>query len=76
MPKHMKQSSGQHDKVSKVTTDLDFELPDEPGFISRTHPMSANALYRHNQWFVKAFNTRPGAEERRLRDKCDVPFVL
>ena len=29
-----------------------------------------------NQWLVESRDARPGFEEQRLRDKCNVEFVL
>ena len=54
----------------------ELELPDDPGFISEPPRMSADAIFRINQSQMKFFNSRPGAEEQRLREKCNVPFVL
>lgn len=38
--------------------------------------MTADEMFRFNQWLIKEFNSRPDAEELCLRTKCDVEFVL
>jgi len=53
-----------------------LELPEDSSFISEPPRMSADAIFWINQSQMKFFNSRPGAEEQRLREKCNVPFVL
>ena len=72
----MRQSSKQADKVVNPKTELDLEFPDAPDFISRPPRMTPDAMYVLNQPMVEAFNSRPDAEEERLRTKCHVEFVL
>ncbi|HZV35900.1 MAG TPA: hypothetical protein VFB72_15090 [Verrucomicrobiae bacterium] len=71
----MKQSSAQRDNKSSPS-DLDLDLPVDTGFRSHLEPVSADAMLRHNRWLVEKFNSLPDAEERRLRTKCNVEFVL
>jgi hypothetical protein len=53
-----------------------LEFPVDPDFISEPPRRSADEMYRINQTQLKFYNSIPGLEERRLRDKCDVPFIL
>lgn len=72
----MKPLSEQANKDSNIKSDLDFELPVEPGFVSKTHPMTPDEMLQHNQWLIEQLNTSPEAKERWRRDKCDVEFIL
>jgi hypothetical protein len=76
----MKPSSGQPDKLAEAaapySTGPDLEFPVDPGFISQPPRMTADQMYHFNMELMTFFNTRPEVAERRLRDKCDVPFVL
>ncbi|MDB6022102.1 MAG: hypothetical protein JWQ04_1959 [Pedosphaera sp.] len=64
------------DEILEYKTNLDLELPFDSDFLSCLPPISADEMFRYNQKFVEEFNSRPDAEELRLRDKCDVEFVL
>ena len=39
-------------------------------------PIGLDAMIRFSEANLALFNSRPGAEEQRLREKCNVPFVL
>lgn len=53
-----------------------LELPDTSGFVSRRISVGLEAMIRFSEERLALVNSRPGAEERRLRDKCTVPFEL
>jgi hypothetical protein len=64
------------DKNVRSTSDLDLDLPIEPGFISHLAPVNIDVILQQNKWLAEQFNSLPDAEKRRLRSKCDVEFVL
>ncbi|MDB6015732.1 MAG: hypothetical protein JWR19_221 [Pedosphaera sp.] len=76
----MKASSAQPNNsrraVGLFSSGPELELPDDPGFASESPRLSGDALFRLNQSQWPFFNSRPGAEEQRLREKCSVPFEL
>jgi len=76
----MKPSSGQPDKLAEAAAPYSsgpfLEFPADPGFVSVPPRMTADQMFRFNMEQMKFFNARPEIAERRLRDKCDVPFVL
>jgi hypothetical protein len=72
----MRPSSAQTDNFANAASGLDLEFPVDPGFESKLNPISPDSLFRMNQWLVESRDARPGFEEQRLRDKCNVEFVL
>ena len=63
-----------NDHLLKLTDTLD--LPDGAGFESHYVRVGLEAMVELCEARLPLFNSRPDAEERRLRDKCDVEFVL
>ena len=53
---------------------LEFPVGNE--FVERRSRMGVDAIFRFSEERLPLFNARPGAEERRLREKNGVPFVL
>ena len=53
---------------------LEFPVPIE--FVERRSRMGLDAIFRFSEERLPLFNARPGAEERRLREKNGVPFIL
>jgi hypothetical protein len=53
-----------------------LELPDGSDFSSHRQRIGLDAMIRFCEANLALFNSRPGAEEQRLREKCNVPFVL
>jgi hypothetical protein len=76
----MKHSSGEpgdhHADAGYFAGAPELDLPDDPGFISESPRVNADVLYRHNLSQMKFLNSRPGADEQRFREKCDVPFEI
>jgi hypothetical protein len=59
------------------STEEDFlDLPEGWRFMSRSPRIGLDAMIRFCEANLALFNSRPGAEEQRLREKCNVPFVL
>jgi hypothetical protein len=56
--------------------DLDLEFPVAPDFISRPPRVGFQAMLRRCEEMLAYRNSRSGEEERRLREKIDVEFVL
>jgi hypothetical protein len=63
-------------KRGRITEENFLELPDGSGFNSHTQRIGLDAMIRFCEANLALFNSRPGAEKRRLREKCNVPFVL
>ncbi|HWF19603.1 MAG TPA: hypothetical protein VG754_10050 [Verrucomicrobiae bacterium] len=59
-----------------ITLRHTLELPDGSGFESRYVRVGLEAMIELCESRLDFFNSLPDAEERRLRDKCDVEFVL
>ena len=76
----MKPSSGQPDKLEEpaglYSSGPSLNFPVDPDFVSEMPRRTADQMFRFNMGQMKFFNNLPGAAEQRLRDKCDVPFVL
>jgi hypothetical protein len=53
-----------------------LDLPDCSGFVSRQVSVGIDEMLRFSEERLARFNSRPGAEAERLREKCDVPFEL
>jgi hypothetical protein len=53
-----------------------LELPVDPGFASEPPHLTGDQLFEMNLAYLKSSYPRPEDEERRLREKCDVPFEL
>ncbi len=53
-----------------------LELPDGTGFESRQVRVGLEAMVELCESRLELFNSRPDADDRRLRDKCNVEFVL
>jgi hypothetical protein len=63
-------------KKELITLENILDLPDGTGFESKQVRVGLDAMIRRCEELLPIFNSRPGAEEERLRDKCDVEFVL
>lgn len=59
-----------------ITLEHALDLPETPDFVSILPPVSPEVVFRWSEELLPQFNARPDAEERRLRDKCRVPFEL
>lgn len=59
-----------------LTTDLELEFPDGTGFESKYVRVGLEAMIEICESRLELFNSHPGAQERRLRDKCNIEFVL
>lgn len=59
-----------------IRLDDTLELPDGTGFESDYVRVGLEAMVELCEARLPFFNSRPDAEERRLRDKCNVEFVL
>ncbi len=63
-------------KKELITLENILELPDGTSFESKQVRVGLDAMIRRCEELLPIFNSRPGAEEERLQDKCDVEFVL
>jgi len=79
MPNSMKPSS---EAPSKANQEPSFwggpalDLPVDPGFLSETQSLTVDQLFRLNLKLLDPGRDLKAEEERRLRDKCNVPFEL
>ena len=64
------------EKRELITLEHPLELPDGSGFESRSVRVGLDAMIQLCEERLHLFNARPGAEAERLRDKCDVEFIL
>lgn len=74
-PKSVTKSSLPHPD-DPLTLAHPLDLPDPQGFRSIRVSIGLDAMIRFSEERLALVNSRPGAEERRLRDKCNVPFEL
>ncbi|HEX3798037.1 MAG TPA: hypothetical protein VH413_04990 [Verrucomicrobiae bacterium] len=63
-------------KKAVITLENILELPDPMGFESKRTPVSMDEMLRWCESCLPMWNSQPEAEERRLRGKCMVEFVL
>jgi len=63
-------------KKGHITGEDILELPEGWRFMFPNPPIGLDAMIRFCEANLALFNSRPGAEEQRLREKCNVPFVL
>ncbi len=74
--KSSKKSSRRLPKKGHITGEDILELPEGWRFMFPNPPIGLDAMIRFSEANLALFNSRPGAEEQRLREKCNVPFVL
>ena len=55
---------------------LEIHPPCSIKFTPKLPPIGMDRWFKINEAMLLFFNTLPGANERRLRDMCDVPFEL
>jgi hypothetical protein len=53
-----------------------LEFPEDWRFAAPCSRIGLEQILQFNKRQLPLFNSRPGAEEQRLREKCDVPFEL
>jgi hypothetical protein len=63
-------------KREMITLENILELPDGADFESKRVNVSLDEMIRWCESCLPEWNSQPGAEEARLRDKIDVEFVL
>lgn len=81
LKKSICRSSQRHQNSAMNTDHLltlvhNLELPDGTGFESQYVRVGLEKMVELCESRLELFNSRPDAEERRLRDKCNVEFVL
>lgn len=59
-----------------ITLEHNLELPDGTGFESQYVRVGLEKMVELCESRLEFFNSRPEAEERRLRTKCYVEFTL
>ncbi len=63
-------------KKARAAEDDFLEFPEGWRFMYCSPRIGLDAMIRFSAENLARFNARPGAEEERLRDKCNVPFEL
>jgi hypothetical protein len=59
-----------------ITLEHELDLPDISNFVSKTYPVGIDRMMQLCEEQLPFLNSRPDAAEKRLRDKCTVPFEL
>jgi hypothetical protein len=72
----IKSSRRPQDNRRSSRTEPVLELPDPAGFVSKTFRIGLDRMLAFSEARLHLFDSRPGAEEQRLWEKCDVPFEL
>jgi hypothetical protein len=68
--------AGKARKKAVITLENILELPDPMAFQSKRSPVSLDEMIKWCESCLPMWNSQPGAEEKRLREKCHVEFVL
>jgi len=56
--------------------DFDFDLPDWNGQQERASKLSPDELLRYCEAMLPVVQSKPGYQERRIKERCTVEFEL